>query len=199
MDLFGAQPIEQTPAEVTVRSDADARRAVEHARRSGLDIPSLELVDGDLCRSVTGTAADGAPEEAPRVDVVSVLLDGRPHWFVAHLVAREPRWRDRVVAVLNTPWIGGRAAAPGVDPADGELDVFDGLLSASERRRLRAVRTADRPWPERDGRWRRASTIDIELGRPTPIWLDGEEVGKAWYLSIRVEPGAARYRRDAAS
>ena len=41
--------------------------------------------------------------------------------------------------------------------------------------------------------------IDIELGRPTSIWLDGEEAGKAWYLSIQVEHRAARYRMDAAS
>ena len=205
VDLFGPQPTDPLPQTVTVRRDADARQAVEHARRTGLDIPALELVDGDLCRSVGETPPEAesdalaeADAEASRVDVVSVLLDGRPHWFVAHLVAREPRWRDRVVAVLNTPWVGGHPA-PGVDPSDGRLDVFDGLLSGAERRRLRSSRTNDRPWPARDGRWTQASTVDIELGRPTPIWLDGEEVGKAWYLSIRIEPRAARYRREHAS
>lgn len=202
MDLFGPEPIGPEATSVTVHTDAEARRAVEHARRAGIEPPALELVDGDLCRSVDDGPAPApdadAENDGDRVDVVSVLLDGRPHWFVAHLVARQPRWKERVVAVLNTPWVGGRAA-PGVDPADGRLDVFDGVLSAAERRRLRAVRSGDRPWPDRDGRWDEASSIDIELGRPTPIWLDGEEVGKAWYLSIRIEPRSVRYRRTDAS
>ncbi|MCB0970318.1 MAG: hypothetical protein KDA97_02190 [Acidimicrobiales bacterium] len=196
MDPFGAEPIRQETSSVAVRSDADARRAVEHARRSGLDIPAFELLDGDLYRSVANNPT--SDELDGHVDVVSVLLDGRPHWFVAHLVARQPSWKGRVIGVLNTPWVGGRAA-PGVDPTDGRLEVFDGVLRPGERRSLRAGRGSDRPWPKRDGRWGQVSSIDIELGRPTSIWLDGEEAGKAWYLSIQVEHRAARYRMDAAS
>jgi diacylglycerol kinase family enzyme len=37
---------------------------------------------------------------------------------------------------------------------------------------------------------RRVSAVQIELDRPTPIYLDGELVGDGRTLSLRVEPDA---------
>ena len=37
---------------------------------------------------------------------------------------------------------------------------------------------------------RRAAAMQIELDRPRPVYLDGERVGDARKLSLRVEPDA---------
>jgi diacylglycerol kinase family enzyme len=37
---------------------------------------------------------------------------------------------------------------------------------------------------------RRVSALQIDLDRPTPIYLDGEHVGDGRSLSLRVEPDA---------
>ena len=81
-----------------------ARRVVE--RRAGGPAsrrPPLGLLGGDLCRTLggrgdVGRAAVGEAARLP-VDLGAVLLDGRLHWFVAHLVAaavvvaRAASWR----------------------------------------------------------------------------------------------------------
>ena len=36
----------------------------------------------------------------------------------------------------------------------------------------------------------RRPAVQLELATPTPVWLDGEPVGEARNLSLRVEPDA---------
>jgi diacylglycerol kinase family enzyme len=36
----------------------------------------------------------------------------------------------------------------------------------------------------------RRPAVQIELDGPTPVWLDGERIGTARTLSLRVEPDA---------
>src|SRR5688500_8606151 len=82
----GALPV----GAVVVHSDAEARAVVERARRAGEPVPALGLLGGDLCRTVGGVGDEGRlrSDEAVHlpVDLGSVLIDGRLHWFVAHLV-----------------------------------------------------------------------------------------------------------------
>ena len=74
---------------VLVRSDA-GRAIVTAARRAGEPIPPLGLLGGDLCRTLGGTGDEQRlrSDEAMQlpVDLGAVLVDGRLHWFVAHLV-----------------------------------------------------------------------------------------------------------------
>ena len=76
---------------VLVDSDARARREAEGARREARPIPPLGLTGGDLCRTLggPGTLAVQFP-----VDLGEVLIDGRLHYFVAHLVARTRTWSE---------------------------------------------------------------------------------------------------------
>ena len=91
------EPGRLPPGAVIVRSDAEARAAVETARRERRPLPALGLLGGDLCRTLGGGAdGDRGGEGRLRslggvcfpVDLGEVLLDGRLHLFVAHLVAR---------------------------------------------------------------------------------------------------------------
>src|SRR5687768_11722270 len=118
---------------VIVRSDLEARAVVTAARRAGEPVPPLGLLGGDLCRTLGGTGDEARlrSESALQVpiDLGSVLLDGRLHWFVAHLVARRSWLFGRVVVAMNAEHLGGWDVAPSGHPNDGRLDVFDVTMS----------------------------------------------------------------------
>ena len=181
---------------VTVRSDREARRVVEAARRAGEPVPPLVLLGGDLCHTMGGRGDEGRLARgeglvAP-VDLGSVLIDGRQHWFVAHLVARRSWWTGRVVTAMNAEFLGSWDVAPRSHPNDGRLDVLDVRASMSLRDRLTARRRLPTgghvPHPAIEAR--RVPAVQLEFDRPTPVWLDGERVAQARRLSVRVEPDA---------
>ena len=182
------------PDGVVVRTDPEVRQLVTEARRGGLDIPTVGLLGGDMCRTVGGRG-DETRLRSPAamtlpLDLGSVLVDGTIHWFTAHLVARRRWWRGRVVAVMNAQWIGSWDVAPRSHPNDGLLDVFDGDLGLDDRikarRRLRTGTHVPHPGISQ----RRVGALQIDLEQPTPIWLDGERVGLGRHLSVRVESDA---------
>jgi hypothetical protein len=179
---------------VVVRSDAEAREVVTAARRAQEPVPPLGLLGGDLCRTLggTGDAARLRSEAAVQVpvDLGAVLVDGRLHWFVAHLVARRGWWFGRIVAAMNAQYLGSWDVAPRGHPNDGRLDVLDADLAFAERlqarRRLR--HGTHLPHPRIDERHQ--SAVQLDFDRSTPVYLDGERVTDARSLSIRVEPDA---------
>lgn len=188
----GALPVDG----VVVRSDAEARAAVERARRAGAPVPTLGLVGGDLCRTVGGRGDEGRLRTAEAVtlpiDLGSVLLDGVQHWFVAHLVIRRTWWQGRVIAVMNAQWIGSWDVAPRSHPNDGLLDVLDGDLSLDDRLKARRRLATGTHVPHPGIRQQRVPAVQFQLERATPVWLDGERVGSARTISARLEVDAGR-------
>src|SRR4029450_5976164 len=125
------------------------RERVERGRRAGEPVPPLGLLGGDLCRTLGGRGDEARlrSPEATRlpVDLGAVLLDGRLHWFVAHLIARRGWWSGRIVAAMNAEYLGPWDVAPRSHPNDGRLDTLDGDLPVGERlkaRRRLAARVA---------------------------------------------------------
>jgi hypothetical protein len=181
---------------VVVHSDAEARRVVEAARRAGERPPPLGLAGGDLCRTLGGRGDVGrqGKRESMRVpvDLGSVLVDGRQHWFVAHLVARRSWWRGRIVAAMNAEFVDGLDVAPRAHPNDGVLDVIDVSPSMGFADRLKARRRlpVGTHVPHPAITQSRRPAVQIELDGPTPVWLDGERIGTARTLSLRAEPDA---------
>lgn len=178
---------------VAVRSDAEARAIVERARRVGEPVPPLGLLGGDLCRTVGG-AGDEARLHSPEattlpVDIGAVLIDGRLHWFVAHLVARKRWWRGRVFVAMNAEFIGRWDVAPRSHPNDGLLDTFDVTMSVGDRLKARSRLATGTHLPHPGIKQRRTDAIQLDANG-LDIWLDGENVGPARTLSIRVEPDA---------
>jgi hypothetical protein len=184
------------PGGVVVASDAEARAVVEAARRAGDPVPALGLVGGDLCRTLGGRAdrarIEGGGGTRVPVDLGSVLIDGRHHWFVAHLVARRSWWRGRVVAAMNAEFLGPWDVAPRAHPGDGLLDVVDAAASLplTDRWRARRRLPAGAHLPHPAIAVSRRPAVQIDLDAPTPVWLDGEQVGEARHLSVRLEPDA---------
>lgn len=179
---------------VEVRSDGEARAVLEAAKRANQPLPTLGLLGGDLCRTVGGRN-DAVRLRSPEAmalptDLGSVLIDGRLHWFVAHLVVRRSWWRGPVIAVMNAQWIGAWDVAPKAHPNDGVLDVLEGDLSLGDRWKARRRLSTGTHVPHPGITQRRVAALQLELDRPTPVWLDGERVAEARTLSVRTEPDA---------
>ena len=179
---------------VLVHHDGDARRAVTAARRAQQEPPMLGLVGGDLARTcgATGTEARLRSADAQRlsVDLGEVLVDGALHFFVAHLVARRSWWRGRLVAVMNAQYLGPWDVAPRSHPNDGRLDLVDADLSLGDRLKARSRLASGTHVPHPGITERRIKAVQLDLDRGTRVWLDGECIGPARTLSVRVVPDA---------
>jgi hypothetical protein len=179
---------------VIVRSDREARAIVTAARRAREPIPPLGLLGGDLCRTLGGRGDEDRLRSAEAmsfpVDLGSVLIDGRLHWFVAHLVAKRSWWLGRAVVVMNAQFIGDWDVAPKSHPNDGRLDVLDGDLPLGQRLQARRRLPLGTHVPHPQIEERRVQAVQVGFDRPTPVELDGEPLGRVRSLSIRVEPDA---------
>jgi hypothetical protein len=179
---------------VLVRTDAEARAVVTEARRAGLDPPPLGLAGGDLCRTLGGRGDEARlrSDQATRavVDLGAVLIDGRLHWFVAHLVARRSWWRGRLYGAFNAQWLGDWDVAPRAHPGDGRLEVLDVTMSTADRLKARRRLRSGTHVPHPGIRTQRTAAVQVDLAPGTRVWLDGEGLGPASHLSIRLEPEA---------
>lgn len=179
---------------VTVRTDAEARAVVTEARRAGAPVPALGLLGGDLCRTLGGPRPDGVlpPDDAlvVPVDLGSVLLDGRQHWFVAHLVARRSWWRGRVVVAMNAQYLGRWDVAPSGHPNDGRLDVLDASLAGADRLKAWRRLPSGTHVPHPGIRQQRVRAWSDDLVPPLRVWLDGVPMGEVRRLALRLEPDA---------
>jgi hypothetical protein len=184
------------PDGVVVRSDAEAGAVVADARRAKQPVPPLGLLGGDLCRTLGGRGDEGRlrSDHGVRVpvDLGAVLIDGRLHWFVAHLVARRGWWRGHLVAAMNAQFVGAWDVAPRAHPGDGRLDLLEvgPTMGPGERWKARGRLRSGTHVPHPAIRERRVTAVQIDLEALTPVRLDGVRVGRGRTLSIRVEPGA---------
>jgi len=174
---------------VVVRSDAEAAAALQAARSERRPFPALGLLGGDLCRTLGG---GGGPElQGVRfpVDLGEVLLDGRLHLFVAHLVVRNWLWTRAFVA-MNAQWLGQWNLGPRAHPNDGFLDTYDVHLTPNQLLPVRSRLHHGAHLPHPGIKERRTAALQVELKLPLTVRLDGTAVGKAKVISVRVEPDA---------
>ncbi len=185
---------------VVVGSDAEARRVVEDARRARRPPPVLGLLGGDLFRTLGGSGPGKGPgggEEQLRaaggvcfsVDLGEVLLDGRLHFFVAHLVARTRLW-TRAFLAMNAQWLGDWNLGPRAHPGDGLLDTYDVHLRVSQLLPVRARLHHGAHLPHPGINEQRTGAIQVELERDLVVEADGEAVGRGRRLAVRLEADA---------
>lgn len=179
---------------IVVASDAEARAVVADARRTGRPIPPLGLVGGDLCRTLGGVGDERrlrSPDAVTfPVDLGTVALDGRHDVFVAHLVARRVLWWGRALVAMNAEWLGDWDLGPRSHPNDGRLDITDGDLPLGDRLQARRRARTGTHLPHPALRTSRVAELAVDLGRATPIRLDGETVGTARHVVLGIEPDA---------
>lgn len=179
---------------VVARTDEELRAIVESARRRDSPLPVVGLLGGDLTRALGGRGDEARLRsgEAMRlpIDLGSVLVDGRQHWFVAHLVARRSWWRGRLLGVMNVDGLGAWNVAPRAHPNDGLLDVVDACPPFGDRVRARRRLPSGAHLPHPDIHTERTPAIQFDLDPSLDVRLDGTSVGRAHHLSVRVEPDA---------
>lgn len=178
--------------EPVARSDRDVARLVDNAIRSDTQNPRIGLLGGDLARTVGARGTEARLREPGAValpmDLGEVLIDGRLHRFVAHLVARRSWWRGPVLVAMNAQWMGDWNVAPKSHPNDGLIEVLDGDPSFDDRLKARSRLRTGTHLPHPNIRVRRLPAVQCDFGTPRSIWLDGERVAEASKLSIRVAP-----------
>lgn len=187
------------PDALAAGSDVAAGEIVAEARRANRAIPPVVLTGGDLARTL-GVATGGAPLSPAAtagavgtrvaVDVGAALVDGRLHWFVAHLVARSSWWRGRLLVAANASFVGRWNAAPRSHPGDGRLDVFDADPPLSVRLAARRRLPSGTHVPHPEITQRRVAAAQYDLDPALDVYLDGVRLGRARTLSLRTEPGA---------
>jgi hypothetical protein len=174
---------------VVVRSDAEARRVITDARRANQPIPPLGLLGGDLCRTLGGRGELGT---RATVDLGAALVDGRLHWFVAHLVMRRGWLRGPLFGAFNAEWLGDWDVAPRAHPGDGLLEVVDVTMSAGDRLKARRRLPTGTHVPHPDIRITRADAVQRDVPPGHHVELDGERLPAARAISVRLEPDAVR-------
>ena len=185
--------VPRPPDLVEVADDAAAGAVLEQAREAGGPLPRLGLLGGDLRRTLGGSTVDRLGDEVAEfvVDVGQTTLDGRVRWFVSHLVARRSWWRGEVLAAMNAQFLGRWDVAPRGHPNDGRLDVVHVVdLAVGDRWKAwrRLPQGAHVPHP--GIQVQRVASLEVDLRRPTAVWLDGRPSGRATHLALRVEPDA---------
>ncbi|MCY4069248.1 MAG: hypothetical protein OXE79_09145 [Acidimicrobiaceae bacterium] len=192
-----------TPGEIPedarrAAGDAAAAAIFAEARKADREPPPVLLLAGDLA-STLGARAPHESEPQPAqtvfgvrmsVDVGVALVDGRLHWFVAHLVARRSWWRGRLLVAANASFIGRWNAAPRSHPGDGRLDVFDADPSLRVRLAARRRLPSGTHVPHPGITQRRITAAQYDLTPGLDVRIDGVRTGRARSLSLRVEPGA---------
>ena len=181
---------------VLVRSDAEAREVVTSARRANQPVPPLGLLGGDLCRTVGGRGDEGRlrSDAGTRltVDLGSVLVDGRLQWFVAHLVVRKGWLRGPLFGAFNAEWLGDWDVAPRAHPGDGVLELLEVTMSTGDRLKARGRLATGTHVPHPGITVRRADAVQRDVPKGHAVWLDGQRLGPANAISIRLEPDALR-------
>ncbi|MGY6499615.1 MAG: diacylglycerol/lipid kinase family protein [Acidimicrobiales bacterium] len=179
---------------VVVRTTGDLHRLIDECRRAGTEVPTIGLLGGDLARAVGATGdEDRLRSDRARtvpVDLGSVLVDGRIFWFASHLVARRRLWAGQWFVAMNSEYLGTWKMAPRAHPNDGRLDVLEGRLGLDDRIKARGRIVSGDHVPHPDIATRQTSAAQVDLERPTRVYLDGIDVGVARHLSVRIEPDA---------
>jgi diacylglycerol kinase family enzyme len=90
---------------------------------------------------------------------------------------------------MNAEFLGKWDVAPRSHPNDGLLDTFDVTMSVGDRIKARSRLATGTHLPHPQIKQRRVSALQIDVDG-LDVWLDGERIGPAKTLSIRVEPDA---------
>ena len=176
-------------------TDSELRAIVTAARSAGTDLPTVGLTGGDLWRTLGGrSSGSGFSDNSTRVlvDIGSALLDGRIHWFVAHLVSRHNWLTGRSWIAANGAHLGRWNLAPRAHPGDGLLDLLDSDLSFRQRLKARRRLHSGTHLPHPGITYTRQPAGQVSFGHPMPVYLDSEPVGAHRIISVRVEPAVLR-------
>lgn len=178
--------------DLVARGDREVSRSLELARESAQAFPRVGLVGGDLWRTLGGSTDEARLRTGATlfsIDLGEALLDGRHHYFVAHLVARDRGWRH-VAAAMNAQWLGNWNLGPRAHPNDGVLDTYRANLGAVDRWKVRRRLPTGTHLPHPGIVGARTAALTLSLPRALTVYIDGEPVGTGRNVVVRLIPDA---------
>ncbi|HEC10846.1 MAG TPA: hypothetical protein ENI86_14965 [Acidimicrobiales bacterium] len=184
------------PGSRVVGSDRELALVLSESRRTGGERPTVGLVGGDMWRTLGAPTGGekrlrGGRATLMEVDAVEVIPDGGPPMvFVAHLVARRPLYRGRIVAVMNAEWHGEFDVTPRSHPSDGRVELLDADLPAGQKWKARGRLRTGTHTPHPDIAVRSAASHEVVFERRFGLWLDGTRIGDVHRVEVRVLPEA---------
>lgn len=177
-----------TAPDVVVGSDRALSHALEECRKAQREFPVIGVTAGDLCHTLGGT---GALQNEFVIDVGEALVDGRHRYFIAHAVVRDRRWHHAMVA-MNAQWLGEWNLGPKGHPNDGVLDTYEATLSFAERLKVRKRLPSGTHLPHPKIQQKRTDHRPVDLLPRQRVYLDGEDLGSARHVLLRLLPDALR-------
>jgi hypothetical protein len=182
---------------VIAAGDREVSRLVERAWSDDGALPEVGLAGGDLRRALGGSRDgrrlhDDDDVLGAKIDVGSVIVDGRRFAFVAHVIARSRWWSGPVFAVMNSEWFGDWIVAPRAHPGDGYFDLVEARLSLGDRIKARRRLPTGTHVPHPSIRVRKVTEAEINFGTTRKIYVDGENVGTAAAVQIACHRDALR-------
>ena len=87
-------------------------------------------------------------------------------------------------------FVGSWNVAPRAHPGDGLVNIVDADLGLGDRLKARSRLPSGTHVPHPDISTRRAKAAQVTFDRATPVYLDGDRVGSATQVSVRVEADA---------
>jgi len=176
---------------LVVAGDRAASLALERARKAGEAFPVVGLAGGDLWKTLggrEGNLATGATTGFP-IDLGEVLVDGKLHFFVAHVVAHDRLW-GRTFVAMNAQWRDEWNLGPKAHPNDGIIDTYRAELAIADRLKVWRRLPTGSHLPHPGIKPERSRSVATEFSRPITVEIDGQAIGAARHLAVRVEPDA---------
>ena len=146
---------------------------------------------GDLYLTLGAPDPNRSVMQRLEVDAIRVVLDeGTERWAIAHVIARRSWWRGPVVAAMNVGQIGSWQVSTRAHPNDGLADVVevDARMSVRDRWAARRRLPSGAHVPHPHVATRRVASDRWDFARPTRVWVDGVDVGRARRVAIDVVP-----------
>lgn len=174
-------------------TDREVGRLVERAWADARPLPPVGLVGGDLCRALGGRR-DAAQLREPttlraQIDVGELTIGERCFAFVAHVIVHTATY-SYALAVMNSEFHRSLTVAPRAHPGDGMLDVVEARLAVQDRLKARRRLASGTHVPHPRIAQRRSRGETFALARPLRVSVDGERIGRARELAIRLHPAA---------
>lgn len=154
----------------------------------------VRLTGGDLLTTIGGPSQAGTQADALHLPMdLGVVAHGGEHTvFAAHVIVRRRSWTGRVLAVMNSQWVGDRNVVPAGHPNDGRLDLIDARLGIRDliAARKRVATGTHLPHPDISVRRVRTEPVTVDFESSTPCWVDGVSIGSVRSITLRCVPDA---------
>ena len=180
---------------VIIKDNKELLEKITSCKREGIDLPVFGLLGGDLWRTLGGRHEEGhlyGKDATTRdVDLGCVLLDGKIHWFCAHMLIGS-KLKGKKIFISNVAHYGKTNPAPKAHPGDGVFDMLESGLSMIQTGKAIKRLSTGTHIPHPEIKYKRVKYEQFSFMKKMNVQIDGKKIGKFSNISFRVENEALR-------